>query len=514
MRKYLGLILCCSLLLTACNNGKNVSSQTNNSEVSAPTSGTSENVESSSEENIVTSEQERNSETLSDTDSSNQQTLVDNSIGLNSLHINDEALTDEQKLLIGYTDDNYFSLNHYELLQRYPYAFNNAQVVFTGQVTKVIKADDKSYEILATLNEYHDDVFISQNEVCIRGNHADNYSDVTKNYRIIEGDQIKCFGVSKGSQNVEVNGDSSYIPVFESNQVIVDNGMGIFTRYNLSYIKELSQAMFPNGIKIREPVQGQDFDIGGSWDGIHDYSDLFLIGEPDNQSNANFTRYEFYQSRGYIRDNKSTADVIRQLKMSLDMQHYILTIYDSALKTFSIEYYDLSYNKLWSRDFENASIYQFNTMTDNDFFDYTESAIYLDLNNNLYVIDIETGEDKISPVTVGEKTNIRKMSDGILLMSDSMTDTVIKTDLDGNILWKLDLPLYDSELKDSYTSMGASFDVVVKAIQFDEESIKIEYVLSASEHNAEYDYDEVIYSATKIFVVDNDGNMLMNTEVL
>lgn len=191
-----------------------------------------------------------------------------------------------------------------------------------------------------------------------------------------------------------------------------------------------------------------------------------------------------------------------------------MTVYDSALKTFTIEYYNLSYNKLWSREFENASIYQFNTMSDNDFFDYTESAIYLDLNNNLYVIDMETGEDKISPVTVGAKTDIRKTTDGVLLMSDSMTDTVIKTDLEGNILWKLDLPLYDSELKDSYISMGASFNAAVNAIQFDEESIKIEYAFSATEYNSEFDYDEVIYSAQKIFVVDNDGNMLMNTEVL
>lgn len=505
MKKYIGLILCCTFLLTACNNEKNVSNQVDNSEVSTATSDVLEDNELSSVEN---------SEYAADVDPSEKHESTDNSIGVSSMHVNDENLTEGQKMLIGYTDDNYFKLNQYELLQRYPDAFNDAQVVFTGQVTKVIRADDKSYEVLATLNEYHDNTFLSQNEVCIKGNHADNYSDVTRNYRIIEGDQIKCFGVSKGSQNVEANGSSSYIPVFEANQIIVDNGIGHFTRYNLSYIKELSQVMFPNGIKIHEPIQGQDFDIGGSWDGIHDYSDLFLIGEPDNQSNANFTKYEFYQSRGYIRDNKSTTDVIRQLKMSLDMQHYILTVYDSALKTFAIEYYDLSYNRLWAREFENASIYQFNTMNDNDFFDYTESAIYLDLNNNLYVIDMETGEDKISPVTVGEKTDIRKTTDGVLLMSDSMTDTVMKIDLEGNILWKLDLPLYDSELKDSYTNMGASFNVAVTAVQFDEESIKIEYAFSAAEHNSESNYDKVIYSAQKIFVVDNDGNMLMNTEVL
>lgn len=500
VKKYIGLILCCSFLLTACNTGENAEKQSESSGIPSVENNEITSAEDTQNTNVVDS---------FDTDQTD-----DTSVGVNSMHINDESLSDKQKLLIGYTDDNYFSLTQYELLQRYPDAFNDARVAFYGKVTKIIKADDTSYELLATLSEYHDGEYFQSNEICIKGYHKDNYSDITNNYRIIEGDQIKCFGIAKGSQNIDVNGESSYIPVFEADQVIVDNGMGSFLRYNLSYIKELSQAMFPNGIKIREPIQGEDFDIDGSWDGIHDTSEMFLIGEPDNQSNANFTKYEFYQSMGYIRDNKSTADVIRQLKMSLDMQHYILTIYDSALKTFTIEYYDLNYNKLWSREFENASIYQFNTMRDNDFFDYTEKAIYLDLNNNLYIIDMETGEDKITSVTVGEKTDIRKTSDGILLMSDSLTDTVIKTDLEGNILLKLDLPLYDSELKDSYTSMGADFSIYISAIQFDENSIRVEYSYSATEHDSEYDYDNVIYSEQKIFVVSNDGTMLMNTEIL
>lgn len=509
MKKITLILLFSILLLTGCENATN--NNTGQQGASNIIESTSINSDS---DNIKESTYDADSSSSVETNQDDTQNKIDNLIGINSMRSSETDLSDSQKLLINYMDDNYFSLNHYELLQRYPDAFNNSQVEFYGEVKKIIKADNESYELLVTLQEYHDNEYFLNNDVVIKGKHADNYSDETINYRIIEGDHIKCFGTSYGSQTVEINGESFYIPVFEANQMIVDNGIGHFTRYNLSYIKELSQAMFPNGIKIREPIQGQDFDINGSWDGIHDYSDMFLIGEPDNQSNANFTKYEFYQSRGFIRDNKSTADVIRQLKMTLDMQHYILTVYDSALKTFTIEYYDLSYNKLWSREFENASIYQFNTMSDNDFFDYTESAIYLDLNNNLYVIDMETGEDKISPVTVGEKTNIRKTTDGILLMSDSMTDTVIKTDLEGNILWKLDLPLYDSELKDSYTSMGAKFTAKVNAIQFDEESIKIEYAFFAIEHNEEANYDEVVYSAQKIFVIDNDGNMLINTEVL
>ena len=48
-------------------------------------------------------------------------------------------------------------------------------------------------------------------------------------------------------------------------------------------------------------------------------------------------------------------------------------------------------------------------------------------NNELYIINVETGEDTFPPSYVGEKVAVRKMSDGILLISK------------GSILWRLNL---------------------------------------------------------------------------
>ena len=156
MKKYFGLILCCLFLLTACQSEKSIGKQAKRSESSAPSSAENREHDASGDSE--------------DADAAEQEGLTDSAVGVNSMHVNDENLSEAQKMLIGYTDDNYFQLHQYELLQRYPDAYNDAQVVFTGKVTKVIQADDSSYEILATLDEFHDDTFFSQNEVCIKGN--------------------------------------------------------------------------------------------------------------------------------------------------------------------------------------------------------------------------------------------------------------------------------------------------------------------------------------------------------
>ena len=150
MKKYFGLILCCLFLLTACQSEKSIGKQAKRSESSAPSSAENREQDASGDSE--------------DADAAEQEGLTDSAVGVNSMHVNDENLSEAQKMLIGYTDDNYFQLHQYELLQRYPDAYNDAQVVFTGKVTKVIQADDSSYEILATLDEFHDDTFFSQNE--------------------------------------------------------------------------------------------------------------------------------------------------------------------------------------------------------------------------------------------------------------------------------------------------------------------------------------------------------------
>ena len=42
----------------------------------------------------------------------------------------------------------------------------------------------------------------------------------------------------------------------------------------------------------------------------------------------------------------------------------------------------------------------------------------------------------VAPIYVGEKVRVSKIEDGILLIADTPSDTVMKLDLDGNIMWK------------------------------------------------------------------------------
>ena len=52
---------------------------------------------------------------------------------------------------------------------------------------------------------------------------------------------------------------------------------------------------------------------------------------------------------------------------------------------------------------------------------------------------MQTGGDVTKPSYVGEKTDIRKVADGLIMFSAEKSDSVMKTDLDGNIVWKTNI---------------------------------------------------------------------------
>jgi len=72
-------------------------------------------------------------------------------------------------------------------------------------------------------------------------------------------------------------------------------------------------------------------------------------------------------------------------------------------------------------------------------YDYTKNNIYLTANNELYIINIETGEDTYDSTYIGSKDAIRKVNEGILMISNDRSDGIIMADLDGSIKWKTNL---------------------------------------------------------------------------
>lgn len=146
----------------------------------------------------------------------------------------------------------------------------------------------------------------------------------------------------------------------------------------------------------------------------------------DNQSNAKFSRYYFTENMGRLDDYNG-----RTIEFSADFQHFFLFSYDPSMETLTVEYYDNTLNRLWKREFEEAT---------SAIYDFTKNNAYILVNNELYIINIETGEDTFAPVYVGAKLDVRKLSDGILLIGEQKSDAIIKTDLDGRFIWKLNLP--------------------------------------------------------------------------
>ena len=68
--------------------------------------------------------------------------------------------------------------------------------------------------------------------------------------------------------------------------------------------------------------------------------------------------------------------------------------------------------------------------------DYTDKQMAVVVDNDLYLIDLETGEDIIEPVIVGEKVKVNMMDDGIILIGDNTKDTIMKVDYTGKVLFR------------------------------------------------------------------------------
>lgn len=361
---------------------------------------------------------------------------VDDSLGLLTMKIDQaDGLEEKQKNIIKYFDNDYFEVMDYDYLQRFPQVFENAQIHAVMEIKKVLSATDGEYQALAI-------VFDTMSEIAefegIEGEGYDNTKYVVINghqqgmMRVIEGDIIQAYGRYSGVDSYTIDGVDYMVPTINLYDTSYINDR---IRFDPTFIKAVAKSVFGPNIEVRNAVPGEDYTDGEiSWQFAYD---PYMICELENQTNSKFTKFRFYTERGMIDDAKGassepaldlfTTNIVRRMEFSPDLKHYIVFTYDADLATLNIDYYDTEFNKLWNREFEN---------TINAAYDYTSTALYLAANNDMYFIDLENGEDMVSPIYVGEKVRVSKIEDGILLIADSPSDTVMKLGLDGNIIWK------------------------------------------------------------------------------
>ena len=166
-------------------------------------------------------------------------------------------------------------------------------------------------------------------------------------------------------------------------------------------------------------ITGPNVDLyfPGNFDGYTD-PNCFMVNL-DDQSNAKLSTFLFGIYDGWIRPYKDGSNdfiIERSLEFSPDFSHFFLFTWDKELETFLVEYYDSNLEKIWKREFTGVTT---------TCYDYTINNIYLSVNNELYIINTQTGEDTFAPAYVGEKMILRKIENGILLIPEPQCRYII-----------------------------------------------------------------------------------------
>lgn len=420
------------------------------------TVGSNDNTKST---DVVSSESETTIQTESaNGDTEKKNTGEDNEVGLRNIKVDsDSVTTEEQQLVAQYFDNDYIDITQYEFLARYPSIFEDSQICFTGTVQKIIKSTDNEYEMLVWVGKNEARYYYRNSDM---GVSYDEYKENTKDNliiikgaqtdtRLMIGDEIVGYGRYTKIETKTIDGVSYTIPTVNTYRTFFNTSISSPDKFDADFIKKVAKSLFGNDIEVREASDGEDYNSSAGMMNCNFTDYPFMICEPENQSNSKFTKYRMYMKQGVIEDAKSKSSVsgtgtdvddskiIRKIEFAPDFEHYLIYTFDTSLNSLSVAYYDKDFKKIWQRDFEE---------TINGVYDYTKNNFYIVANNDLYIIDMQTGEDVFKPSYVGEKTDIRKVTDGLIMFSASKSDSVMKTDLEGNIVWKTNL------MNDEYTS--------------------------------------------------------------
>lgn len=368
----------------------------------------------------------------------NEEVILNSQLGqlseksFNNMKSNNEELGEEEKEILEYFDNDYFEIYSSEALQKYPQVFKGAKLKISPLVVKkIIKSTDEEYEVLVS-GGYTMEQSTEEIEYALKGTQLEE--------RLIEGECIQVYGKYTDVNTYQVDGKSYTVPTITPINIV----RGDENRFSLDTITTVAKYIFGNDIKVTEP---DDYEIWEDDDMMYDYYKVTL----DNQSNANFKSFKMDKNTGYIAYNRTennlSDDVSKTLRVSTDFEHFIVETSDSKLNKYYIDYFDKSYNKLWSREFDcKLTTSSVSTM------DYTTEKMAIVVDNDLYLIDLETGENIIEPVIVGTKLKVNMFDDGIVLIGNENKDTIMKVDFNGNILYRIDADTSMS-ISDVYTQI-------------------------------------------------------------
>ncbi len=360
--------------------------------------------------------------------SANVYTNGTDNVSFTNMSGDDENLTDIQKEIVNYFDTNYFTSLDTESFQRYPQVFEDAKVHLYFGIKKVLKSTDSEFEALvyseSDLSDYeYDNINISE----IPSNILFVIKGEQMEERLLENDHAEVYGRYVDVEEYVIDGVTYTLPTINIINITQGN------RYNIDTITTVAKSIFGNDIKVTTLGDDEYMEMATYLSrGLQSSGYRVTL---DNQSNANFKSFVMDVDEGLIcydwKINDLSDNVTKKLFVAADFQHYIVTTYDDNLKHVYIEYFDNQYNKLWSREFDYNSTKAYSSPMD-----YTDTQMACVVDNDLYLIDLETGENIIEPVMVGEKIKVNMMEDGIVLIGNDNKDTIMKIGYDGETIFR------------------------------------------------------------------------------
>lgn len=428
--------------------------------------------------NIATTENETKNTESKETETKTNQTK---SLSFKQMDYTDDSLTEDQKVIAKFFDEDYFFIYSYEEVVRYADMLKNMNISCYAQVNSILSSDSENFEA-----------------VCQWGNASDSFYDVGDTITepiiikgkkpqkmVIKGDMLTLRGKLIGAETRNINGENKYLPVIE----VVEMGENGYW-YSEDTIRKVAKLVFGNDIKVRRPTDDENFKMVREY--FYEYEDFIWLVEFENQSNLNFQVFDIWQSfdNGLITYNAMYSQGVekdylnKKLYITPDLQKYIVFDMSRKDKYVYINVYNRDLKKLWSKEISNASQITW---------DGTNGSLVFVSDNDLYNINIETGEDIFNPIFVGKRQDVRIIDNGFILLSKDSDDAVMILDENGNIKNKYDI------------NFDSSFEIYNTSIQELDDKYVILYSLqNTSGRNASY--------KSKYIIIDQNGNKLSESE--
>ena len=411
-------------------------------------------------------------------DNTEQKTKEENkstTVSFKQMDYTDESLSQEQKEIAKFFDEDFFHPYSYEELVRYADMLKNINISCYCQINSILSSDSTTFEAVAQWASYNEDLWggkVSLTEpIIIKGNKPEKM--------VIDGDNLTLRGKLVGAETRNINGKNVYLPIVEITEIGED-----YYWYSEDTIRQVSKSVFGNNIKVRRPTDEETAKMVGNY--FYEYQDHIWLVEMENQSNLNFKVFDIWQSSpaGLITYNALYNEGIesdylnKQLYITPDLQKYIVFNMSRKDNYVYIDIYDRNLNKLWSKEISKASQITW---------DATNTNLVFVSDNDFYNINMETGET-VFETYVGKKTDIRIVDNGYILLNQNSDDTVMFVDKEGKIKNKFDVS-FDGKEK----------DIVAMSIQKLDNNYVILYTMqSISGYNSNW--------SSKYIIIDENGN--------